>query len=101
MFADQCVESVLADVSEGRVAQVVCEAGCFDNLGVKTPKACFVRLFLLQLLSQSTADLRNLDRVLLARVKHVRFPGADDLRNSSESMKRRGVENAITVPLKL
>lgn len=90
---------MLADVAERWVAEIVGEAGSLDDLGIEASRVRLGLLLLAKHLSQTAPDLRHLYRVLLTCVKDVCLARTDYLRNTSQPMECRGIENTITVPL--
>jgi len=72
-----------------------------NNLGVKTAMCSLCGLFHRELLGKPTANLGNLDRVLLTSMEDVSFARADDLRDPRKAAKGGRVEEAVAVTLKL
>jgi hypothetical protein len=64
------------------VAQVVRQARGLHHFGINAELLSKLRLFADAILREPTADLSNLDRMLLTSVEYVRFPCADNLSNS-------------------
>jgi hypothetical protein len=51
-------------------------------------------------LCEATAHLRDFYRMLLSGVKYRFFTGSHNLSYTSEAMKRRRIQNAISIPFK-
>ena len=82
------VEGALAVVAEGRVAEVVGEAGRVHDVRV-APEG----------LAELAPDLRDLERVREARADEVPCPGDEHLRLGAEPAKRAAVDDPRAVPL--
>jgi len=88
---------VLADMSERRMTQVVREACCLEHFWIESVVTSALSLSGFKQLAESSANLSDLDRMLLARVKYVRFACAHDLSNSRKPLKGRGVQDPIAI----
>ena len=90
----------LADMSEGAVAYVVEETGCFHEVGIWPDTAYAVRSRMLRQEDRhALADLRDLQAVGEAVVVAAELVGGHDLGLSCERAELPGVEDAVDIVL--
>jgi len=73
---------MFANVTEGRVTEIVCQARSLNHLWINSHPFRQLRLFTDAVLCQSPPDLGHLDGVLLPRVEDVGLPSPNDLSNA-------------------
>jgi len=94
------VQGPFAGVAEGRVPDVVREAGCLDEIGVDVVGRGEQRRGLIEPVAKAAPDLGDLNGVGQTGTVKVIFAAEKDLRFILEPAEGRGVNDAVTVHLK-
>ena len=96
----QRVQRALSGVAEGRMTEVVAEAGAFDEVGVDEAVVSESFILLRQPGADAAADLRHLNAVSQSRSVEVILAGEEDLRLALQPAEGAAVDDAVAVDLK-
>jgi hypothetical protein len=87
-------------MTEGRMAEIVAEAGTFDEIGVDEAVITQHLALLRQPGADAAADLSHLDAVREPRAVEIILAGQKHLRLALQPAKRAAVDDAVAVDLK-
>lgn len=95
----EAVQRALASVAEGRMAEIVAEAGAFDEIGVDEALVIEHTALLAEPTADAAADLSDLNAVGEPGAVEVVFAGEEDLRLALQTAEGAAVDDAVAVDL--